>query len=163
MGLIKGATMKITKVKSNNGKIEIHYSKRNSSLSSETDEFTLKCADRPLPGFDEALLALRQTVIDICEFTNEDPEKYEVFGVSFSWTDGVMGAVISAKKTLLDSNAPLCINTPHKPSEAYSEGADDSNLLGSSAVTALENLIEEAIKYVDGNRAQGNLFEQKAA
>jgi len=155
--------MRITKVKYKNDKVEIHYLKPSMADPDQYDEYTMKCTDKPLQTFIDAFHLLVPAVLEICEFSGEDAQNYKVFGVSFAYTEDIMGAVISAQKTLVDSNTPLNLNTPFKPSESYSgEGCDD-NCLSSASRKVLESLIEEAIKYVNGDRAQLNLFAKKVA
>ena len=96
----------------------------------------------------------------------EQPESYldriKVRGVSFSYGGDmeVMGATISAGMTLLESNCPLNLNTPHKASESYNEGpADEKQLLSGDCFDRLRTLHTLAERYVRGNRAQGSLFD----
>lgn len=82
--------------------------------------------------------------------------KVIVKGVSLSYSgdNDVMGATISCQKRLNSSNSPLMINTPHKFAEKHSEGMNAEFLLSGGCVEALEALIEQAEKYLDGERAQ---------
>lgn len=129
------------------------------------NEYTMKCADKPRPQFQKALNGLRRHVAEICELNippnlahPNEVANIEVRGVSLSWTDDIMGVVITALKTLRNSNSPLVLNTPHLPEEPYSEGGDESMCLTSECVDAIRNLIDEAHRYLEGDRQQLDLF-----
>ncbi len=105
-----------------------------------------------------------QDVLTLCEFPANWKDSVTVHGVSFSYSDeGVKGAVITAQRTLEHSSAPLNLNTPHKPYEPYNPDQDDIDqdmLLPEDTCDRLEDLDTEAEKYIDGDRAQGNLFKE---
>ena len=122
------------------------------------DKYTMESFDEPAPEFKKALNGLAQHVIDICELSDEAPDNFNVKGISLSDTDGITGVTITALKQLVHSNAPLVLNTPHKPFEPYTEGGDTSNCLTSDQIEAVEKLIEAARDYLRGKRAQGDLF-----
>jgi hypothetical protein len=148
----------ITKIKSSKGRIFIAYSDKSGT---NEDEFTLNCLDEPLDSFRKAMADLKPHVQEWLEI--EQPEWCEdlvIKGVSFSWTDGIMGAVITCEKPLTYAQSPLNLNTPHKPQHPYSDGDDEAleYCLKDECVFALEKLIEEAKKYINGERAQGQLF-----
>lgn len=154
--------MQFTKIKqTKDGKVHLEYQKQNQFDDGKYDEFTIRCADKPLPEFEQALQGLAKYVIEICEFV-DDVAPYRILGVSFSWADGIMGATITAQKALEYSNSLLILNTPHKPEEPYSEGGDDSVCLSDDCINQLRELIDQAGKYIDGKRAQMKLFEDAA-
>lgn len=145
----------ITKVKYNGSKVHIEY-----EIVKDTgnDEFSLTCSEEPNPEFKAALAGLSKAVDEITEISDT-----EVRGVSFSNTNGIMGAVITALKKLDGCNSPLVINTPHKPSSPYSQGdpnAEDK-CLSSAAVKELKKLQAETEKYIAGERAQGEMFKDE--
>lgn len=136
--------------------------------SDEPDEYQVSVRQAPHPDFAAALDALRQDVLDLCELDGVDVESLDVRGVSFSWTHGIMGATITALRTLKKSNAPLVLNTPFKPSEPYSEegGADEAQLLPSRTIYALGKLMDEASALLAGKRGaepQRDIFEEEEA
>ncbi len=69
-----------------------------------------------------------------------------------------MGATITVLKALSAANAPLVLNTPFLP-----ESSDGGICLPAETRDRIETLCEEAQKYVDGERKQGNLFTPPAA
>jgi hypothetical protein len=70
------------------------------------------------------------------------------------------GLVITALKKLSRSQAPLVLNTPHITETGSHENAP--TLFGRE-LDLLEQLQEEAARYLKGERAQQSLFDQKAA
>ena len=109
--------MNITKVKYAGEKVRIEYTIDRAD-GGEADEYTLQSADKPLPSFETALLALTPDVVDICELDTLSAAHITVRGVTFTWKHDIMGACITALKTLTTANAPLVLNTPHLPSES---------------------------------------------
>lgn len=129
-----------------------------------TDEYVLKCTDRPAQRFVDALQSLALHVAICCEVDNAEAwsSAITVKGVSLSHTNGIMGAVITATRALKNSNSPLVINTPHKPAEPYAEGeGGDAQLhtcLPTACITAINALISESDRYINGHRQQMQLF-----
>ena len=143
--------MTITKVKSTGDKVHIEYEQL--SDSGLPDEYSITCNQKAKPEFYLALNELAKHVLHICDLPKEYAEDLSVIGVSFSYRDEIMGAVISARKMLLDCDSPLFLNTPHMPEKAYGKTAGNK-LLPQKTVEALDELIQEAEAYVNGDRAQ---------
>jgi hypothetical protein len=148
--------MRITKAKYDGSKVRIEYEKQRPD--GQYDEFTLSSLDGPAQPFVDALNALAMDVVGICELHADSLDRLTVRGVSFTYTNDIMGACITALKKLYTSNAPLVLNTPHLPEEAYGEGDTSSPLLDTATVDRLHELALAAERYVDGERAQGDLF-----
>ncbi len=145
------AEIRIKKIKFKEGKIFVQFEKENKD---SWDEFSLRSLDAPLESFKLVMEGLTEDVCRICEFSEEcNYSNIKVIGVSFSFTNDIMGATITALKTLESTSSPLVINTPHKPSNPYS-GDDTSNCLSTTTVAKLEMLSLEAERYIAGNRAQ---------
>jgi hypothetical protein len=157
--------IRIKKVKIKECKVFIEYDKT-AKKGELMDEYSFSCSEEGKPSLYESLKALATHVREMCELPEDYESKITVRGVSFSYggANEVMGATISASMMLEYSNCDLNLNTPHKASESYSEGpADDRQLLERDCVDALEELQDECRAYIDGDRAQGSLFEQPAA
>lgn len=155
----------ITKIKlGKDSKVHIEYKvPRTTESGQDFDQFTLDCVDKPLPALELAMLNLRKHVLEICEMPVDDTEvmKVKVRGVSFSYSgDDVMGATITASKTLVKSNAPLMINTPHKFDQPHNENQGTEMCLSDDCVNVLVELLEQAEKYLDGERAQLEMFDK---
>jgi len=155
------AGMRFKKIKlTNDDKIHITYEKPNKKGG--WDDFSFNCVDEALPEFYGALGALAEDVVEMCELSPENESRITVRGVSISFAGEaeVMGATISASKALIHSNSPLQLNTPHKIEEPYNEGpGDDNALLSGQCARRLYLLFEQARRYVDGDRAQADLFK----
>ena len=154
--------IRVTKVKYRARDVEVvvHYEEENGQGS--MDKRTLESPEPPAADFLAALEGLAEWVVDICELGEEKTSAVKVGGVSFSYAGerDVMGATISAGLDLASHPAPWQINTPHKPSEPYSEGGDASVCLASGCVRALKLVQARAVEFVEGKRgerAQGEL------
>jgi hypothetical protein len=147
---------RFTKIKFDGSKMRLEYEQPRKD--GDPDEFTLLCADAPAPEFTEAFAALAQDVIAICELPSDQLSKIKVRGVTLTYSNDIMGACITALKTLKSANAPLVINTPHLPAEAY--GGDDtaSPTLDTATCDRLRSVCEQAARYLNGERAQASLF-----
>jgi len=128
-----------------------------------SEEYTLKCDDAPHGDFTKALNTFAGHVAELCELPKPWGSDLDVRGVSISHTQGIMGAVITALKPLEMSQSPLVVNTPHKPSEPYSEGDPNAGdyCLSTECTEAIAVLCVEAEAYLKGKRAQGKLFKEK--
>lgn len=147
-------------------KVTLEYQKKKADDS--VDEFAFSSFDKPLPEFDTALLALRKYVLEICEYPVNDDflTRVTVTGVSFSYggNEGVMGATLIAQLALKECNAPLNLNTPHLAEDFYNEnGGSEKQLMPDNMAADLYKLINEAERYLYGERAQGELFNQEKA
>lgn len=154
--MIRLKKVKITK----ENKIMMIYEKQ--SQTGSYDEYQFSCSEKARPEFYDAMKNLAPHVIEMCELPDDYLPRIDVKGVSFSYGGDkeVMGATISAAMKLNDSYCDLNLNTPHKASDSYSEGpADEMQLLSDDCIHALNLLCKEAQLYIDGDRAQGKLFE----
>jgi hypothetical protein len=144
-------SLRIRKVKWNGDRLLVNYERARAGSdddeSGEPDEFSINCKDRPSPAFLSALQALEKDVNAICEF--KPHAKLNVRAVSFSWSKGVMGAVITAHRSLGTAPSPLILNTPHLPAEPYGAGAG-GQLMPAGMAERLRMLLEEVSRYVLG-------------
>jgi hypothetical protein len=156
--------VRFQKIKYNKAKVKIEYELKNKKKDKDWDQFSLACLDEPKPEFQIALQALSKDVIEMCELPGDYRTRIIVTGVSFSYGSEaeIMGATIISQMALNHSNINLNLNTPHKPSEPYSEGGDIFQCLSQECIERLTYLMLEAEDYVKGNRAQGDLFVDKA-
>lgn len=121
---------------------------------SDTKEVTFTAYDRPLESFVNALDALAQDVLTICQLPDEYGITLQVRSISLSRTNGILGAVITSLKELSTSYAPLVLNTPHLPYTPYSDGDDNAPVLPAGCKSRIENLIFETEKYINGDRSE---------
>jgi hypothetical protein len=128
------------------------------------ERHTLECSDPPKQELLDALQGLADDAVRECEVISLSvyvPDQIVVRSVAFSWTLDIMGASICLLVKLDHSDAPLVLNTPHKPSQAYSESG--GHTLGASLVTKLEALHVLIERYIDGDRfrEQVDMFEDQ--
>lgn len=157
---------RFTKIKFDGVTVELHYEEGDGY----TDKYTMKCNELPRPDMVVAFDELREEARLLCELPEDYLQRIDVRSVSLNYggKQETMGATITARMKLEYSNAPLNLNTPNKPVEPYSEGNYDDEILQKmclrpECVEKLEALIDAANYYVDGQRAQGNLFDHTAA
>ena len=125
------------------------------------DEFSMTSSSIAKDSFHDAMQALVEDVIELCELPENYAKRIIVKGVSFSYGGErqVMGATIIAQMLLKKSNIPLNLNTPHKIEEFYAKDGDPKQILNGDCVERLLILTKEAEAYVDGERLQVKLFK----
>lgn len=153
--------MRIRKVKSTKyNQIHMVYE----AGPSNGDEYQFTCRDQAKPEFYEALAAMAEHVIDMCELPLGYLDRIKVRGVSFSYggENDTMGATISATMELEQSYQDLNLVTPHKASAMYCPDTpdDEKQLLAGDCIDALKALLFECERYIQGERAQGSLFPE---
>jgi len=141
--------LQINKVKYDRkaGQVTIEYEQ----VGIDEVKITLKSNDEPLPELVDCFNNLIPYVETICQLPDGYCNDAEIRGVSLSWTNGVMGVVVTCLVPLDNANSPMVINTPHVPAEQYSEGGE-SPVLSKNVVIVVEELINEAEKYINGER-----------
>jgi hypothetical protein len=124
------------------------------------DEFSITSLSPAKDSFHDAMKALVEDVVDMCELPEKHAERIIVKGVSFSYGGErqVMGAVIISQMLLKKSNMSLNINTPHKTEEFYAKDGDPKQILNGDCVERLLALKKEAEAYVAGERMQVDMF-----
>lgn len=153
----------ISKIKLREGQVVIVISEKESDQNER--ETTIKSYDSPHEDFHSALEALQVHARDILQLPRDWREgQLRVTGVSFSMSEdtGVMGAVMTGQVALDTSEAPFNFNTPHLPFDQYSE-TGNSPIMPDAAQKALEKMQGEAEAFVNGKRAQGDLFRAPEA
>jgi len=116
----------------------------------------IECKDPPHSDLRNALQEMGQYLKEHAEF----PSTWivSVISVTVTHTNEVQGLVITGRRDLEKSNAPLIINTPHYTRESYNEDDEsDMGIFSSSCGDALDALEKEAMLFVDGKRQQMQL------
>jgi hypothetical protein len=156
---------RLLKFKYSDDGIVVRYEQTNDTIG-EPDRFTFESKEEPRKELKDALAAMATHVVDICELTELESEiidRITVFGITRTYTvvdDDrlVQGLVISARRSLTNSNSPMMINTPHFTDEPYSVTADpDLGVYSLECGEALHKLTKRIFAYVDGERAQQEL------
>ena len=153
--------MQLKKIKIKQNEVDIAYEIEMNT--SDFKEVKYRSFDKPLPSFYEAFDALKQDVIMILELPDDYEKDLLVQSVAFSYggEDKVMGAVITALKKVSTANSPATLNTPHLGVASYSSSSNGLPVFSGATGNRLYALKDEAIKYLDGDRAekQQTLFE----
>lgn len=146
--------MVITKISRTEKRVPICFEKQ-ATKKSQPEEHVLSCREAPLPSFDSALQALIPFVAEICQLPDIE-DRTKIKGVSLSTKNDVLFAIITASIATTGAPGPFTINTPRLP-----ESSDNNFNLGQKCATAIAKLVEEAGKYVRGERMQGELLGAK--
>jgi len=106
----------------------------------------------PSKNLSDALQKMADHVISIVEFPSTWLKDIKVLGVTCTYTNDVQGLVITALRTLVGSNAPMVINTPHFTRESYNgdDSISDTSILSIQCGMDLDALESLALKYADG-------------
>ena len=120
------------------------------------DGHALTSADPPRPELIEYMKKMGKHIVGICEMQESDINKVEAHSISMSYGEDGSGIVISGIKELEHNASPLCINTPYKP-EFGPEGMEECGM-SAELQEDMDKLFDEAFRYINGDRAQQNLF-----
>jgi hypothetical protein len=150
--------VRFLKVKYAKFKVTLEWEIKNKK--GDWDQYSMACSDEPKPEFKAALVALDRDVVDMCELPVDYLTRIIVTSVSFSYggEKEVLGATVTAQMHLNKSNVALNLNTPHKVEEFYADDGDPKQLLTDGCIERLGDLTTQAEAYVNGDRAQGELF-----
>ena len=142
---------RIKKVKLGKG-IYLEWEEKNGNANNAWDKCSLHSKEQARPEFYNAVYSMRRHVVQICEMPEAVFKKIDIKSVTITHKDEERGIVISATKELEHTGAPLCLNTPHK-----SEADEGDYAMGKALIDDMNALIEEAARYINGDRAQGSL------
>ena len=147
----------ITRVRIAGKKVQLAW-KRFVSDDAATTKFS--STDAPLPSFETALQAFVPDLIAVLQVTPGWVKDVVIRSVSIDYKDEKRGLVVSATRKVPMANGPLVIHTPRIVERFDDEG-------GSVAVVAMfervDRLIQEALRYECGDRAQAELPETQDA
>lgn len=144
----------IRKVKYNDSKVIIEYQVERDG---GCDKYTMECSDAPTQDFIDALDNLKILTKGWTGGLIECGDDCRVAGASMSHKNGVFGGCFCVLKPIAGCGAPLVLNMPHKPSVPYSEGGDEDVCLTGTEFDALQEVHNQALAYLDGERAQMEL------
>lgn len=162
----------IKKIKAQKGKLVFEYDKKEGNTPISTHKSTFE--EEPEPSFLEALAAL---CVDVCKILELDSGQYATrvkpTGGAFSEdSSGCDCAIITCEYSMLQSMTTTTINTPllrlmDVEEEALEPGyVDDKTYLPAlpfycdePTSAHLRILQNEAVRYLEGHRGQGGLFD----
>jgi hypothetical protein len=151
---------RIRSVKIGADRVEIHAIET-MQASDDEREITLRSVETPQPELPAKMAALAHDVRKLLGLPHDwASDSFTVAKVIWSLSEktGVRGAVISCQVGLECADAPLVLNTPHLPFEQYSE-TGNGPLMPEATIARLNDLEAEALAFLDGKRAQADLFE----
>lgn len=148
--------MLIKQISFNGSKIKVRY-------SHDAGEYAFESEEQARPEFYEAFSALTNVFAEISEINKQVKANVRSIHVE-TVKDELISVQVNASVTLADTPGNLTISTPTKKVPAQSEtelGQVRNKALSSGSVKIVMRVIEEAAKYVDGDRAQQKLFPEK--
>lgn len=149
---------RIRKVKYRDGEIYVRAEIVENEGATEK-EIHVKSREEARAEFYSAFAALAAPALALIEASSDWSERTTPIGLSISHSEDLgIGAVITCLVKCPQTTAPLVINTPHL-SEQASEGNDNAPVLPGIMAGAIYDVIEEATKFMDGRRAQLDMFE----
>lgn len=119
------------------------------------EEHSASYKDNPLPSFGPALDALAPLVCELCELPLDYKDGLTVSGLTIAESGKVECVTIVAKKEIAGNSRPFNIATPLIPIDQPEDG-EGSHLTIAQAIL-VETALEEARKYISGERSQGQM------
>ena len=119
------------------------------------EEHSASYKDNPLPSFGPSLDALAPLVCELCELPKDYKDGLTVSGLTLCESSKVECVTIVAKKEIAGNSRPFNIATPLIPIDQPEEG-EGSHLTIAQAIL-VETAVEEARKYIRGERSQGQM------
>lgn len=129
----------------------------------DTVSSCFKSKEDPHYSFTDAMYSLAPFVRLILEVPFDWAEELIVTSVIFSrhTKSGVKGAVMAGQAKLETAGAPFTFSTPHLPFDQYKEDGE-AKLMPVEVQIALNFLESQAVDFLNGKRAQGELFGEAA-
>ena len=140
--------LNIRKIRRSSKKLSFTY------LNGE-EEHAAAYKDNPLPSFGPSLDALAPLVCELCELPKDYKDGLTVSGLTLCESGKVECVTIVAKKEIAGNSRPFNIATPLIPIDQPEEG-EGSHLTIAQAIL-VETEVEEARKYIRGERSQGQM------
>lgn len=146
----KPKTIAILNVKRTRRFISIHYRKGD-------EDFRVKSNENPLPSFMAALNALAPIALHVAEIPEAWADNFTVHGITIGELRDVGTVAIHGKKNVAQSAVMLTLATPPALLGTPKTEGVITPPLNAQQIEAVQTMIEEAKRYVKGERAQGTL------
>jgi hypothetical protein len=127
------------------------------SYENEGETHDISSRDNPLPAFTKAVEALASLVLDVLHLPTEYQHGLKPTGLTVTGKQGTQLVTVIAQKELTDCNSPFNITTPLRFLSVPEEEGSYSPPLSTKQVALVDAVISEAKKYINGDRAQGQL------
>jgi len=113
----------------------------------------------PAPKFAEAIDALKDHMIEMCELAKKSIIKITTISFSYHGEVDVQAAVVTFQKKLTNGNAVITINSPMKYVEPVTDSTPKAQIMSEEMAELMETITSESKKYVKGVREQTELFK----
>lgn len=155
--------MQIDKLKTYAEGIYLEYS---SETPAGVNKFTMDCRQRALPELYSKRNQLTDHVCELMDLPDDWSHTMEIRSISFRYFDDnpkgkVFGVVITAIRKL-KSGLTVILNTPFSTDIPLGNSTNYDACLSEVCVKVLHALQAEAIKYINGERAQMELFKEES-
>lgn len=149
--------MSFTKIKLTKAEVLLEWVTEEGPRRNDQHEHRFRSIEVPHPDFAAAMQAFVGPVLRLLELPAMYGEGLTVTGLSLTHEDERgTGLVVTCQKQLAGAQAPLIFNTPYLPEDGGEHGAS----LPSEMLVALDEAISQAREFLNGKRAQGDLFEK---
>lgn len=150
--------MSFTKIKLTKGQVALEWVTEEGPTRTDQHEHRLTSFELPHPGFLAAMEGFKRPVLDLLELPSMYGDGLAVTGISITHEDDRgRGLVITCQKQVAGAPAPLIFNTPYLPEDAGEHGQS----LPEKMIEALDVAVEAAGRFLQGERAQGDLFARE--
>lgn len=159
------AKPQFTKIVANGKHVQIHWisRKKTASEAEEQHNHQLECPEKPRPAFEKVLQAFLPFLLQIIGAPADWSDNTKVTGISLNKEeDRRRGIVITAVRKCPYGNAPIAINTPHLRESLDPAKENGPSFLLEGMAELIDEMCDEAQAYLDGDRAQGELFGDDA-
>jgi hypothetical protein len=158
--------MRFSKIKYNGAAVELQWVVGKEFQTAEV-KHVLKSIEPPAPQLLESLNAFLPFVAQLLELPEVElgqptfMDEVWVSGLALNEEEGSgrRGIVITCRKPLKGARAPLIFNTPHLREDLDLEGP---GFMLRGMMDAIEDAERAAQAFVNGERAQGELFDREA-
>lgn len=151
--------MRFTKIKFVGTKVELAWTTK--KLHQEV-EHRLTSSQAPAQPLLAALEAFRDPVLRLLELPLRygDGLRVQSLSINVEEKDGRRGLVVTSLKEIASAHSPLVLNTPHLRERMDEE--TEKGFLPEEWLRLLEDAESGATRYVNGERAQSDLFADAA-
>lgn len=154
---------RVTKIKINREKSKVAINWEEKDGLGNWGKYTLDLSEPALPDFVQEYSGLKENAAKVLELKEYDTDDLDVTAINYNFVgeDDVMAATISIWRELKNSLGGVSETTPLKYTDHVFEGdADPRSLFNADTIEKLVALQGLALAYVDGERAQGELFDR---
>lgn len=147
--------MRFTKIKLTKGETVLEWETDEGAEQLDSHEHKFRSSAAPHPDFVQAMAAFSVPALRLLELPLAYEDNLTVSGLSFTYEEQRgRGLVVTLQKKLGGAPSPLIFNTPYLPED----GGEHNPSLPAAFAHAIDDVIAEAREFLNGKRAQGDLF-----